>query len=100
MEKTTINIEIMTPKEVYVSPNNEVLVTNFEPYYNGKDKELNEAQYYLEVNKWYKLGLKSPAPNADDFVYVIHDDYKHIGHYPKHFMSKWEWRDKQIDSVL
>ena len=90
----------MTPKEVYVSPNDEVFVTNFTPYYTGNDKELLESQYHLEVGRWYKMGLKSLAPNADEFVYVVHDDDKHIGHLPKYFMSKWEWREQQINNVL
>ena len=98
----------MTPEEVYVSPNGKVLVTNFKPYYSDDEKEMltqlkaipYEVEYHLEIGRWYELGLKSPAPNADEFVYVIHDDYKHIGHYPKHFMSKVEWRERQLDKIL
>lgn len=90
----------MTPEEVYISPNDEVLVTNFTPHYTGNDKELIEAEYHLEVGRWYKRGLKPPALNVDDFVYVIHDDYKHIGHFPKYFMGRSEWREKRIDSIL
>jgi hypothetical protein len=90
----------MTPEEVYVSPYGKVLVTNFEPYYTGNDKELIESQYSLEVGRWYELGLTSPAPNAGDFVWVIHDDYKHIGHSPKNFMSKVDWREQQLNKVL
>lgn len=90
----------MKPEDVYVSPNDEVLVTNFTPYYTGDDEELLETQYHLEVGKWYKLGQKAIAPNADDFIDVIHGDGKSIPHSPEHFMTKSEWREKQINSVL
>ena len=92
----------MTPEEVYVSPNDEVLVVISSP-----DSQLNlplcDIKYYqfykLEVGRWYKRGLKSQGPNSDDFVYVIHDD-KHIPHDPKHFMSKSDWRETQINKLL
>jgi hypothetical protein len=51
------------------------------------------------VGRWYKRGLKSQGPNSVDFVYVIHDD-KHIPHDPRHFMSKSDWRETQINKVL
>ena len=38
-----LNKGIMTPEEIYVSPDNEVLVTNFKPHYHGR--ELKESQY-------------------------------------------------------
>jgi len=93
----------MTPEEVYISPNDEVLVisspdtldTDDIKYYQVLRREL----YPLEVGRWYKRGLKSQGPNSDDFVYVIHDD-KHIPHDPRHFMSKSDWRETQINKVL
>ena len=93
-----LNKDIMTPEEIYVSPDNEVLVTNFNPHYHGK--ELKESQYTLKVNRWYKVGEKAIAPNATDFIYVIHDDGVHIGHLPENFMTISEWREKQIQNIL
>ena len=104
----------MTPEEVYVSPNDEVLVissldtldTDDIKYYQvntcGKPSRLRKELYKLyklEVGRWYKRGLKSQGPNSDDFVYVIHDD-KHIPHDPRHFMSKSDWRETQINKLL
>jgi hypothetical protein len=84
----------MTPEEVYVSPNDEVLVIS-----SLDTRHFLLELYPLEVGRWYKRGLKSQGPNSDDFVYVIHDD-KHIPHDPKHFMSKSDWREIQINKVL
>jgi hypothetical protein len=95
----------MTPEEVYVSPNDEVLVIYFTSYLDTPDTDgifRNYKiihKYKLEVGRWYKRGLKSQGPNSDDFVYVIHDD-KHIPHDPRHFMSKSDWRETQINKVL
>jgi hypothetical protein len=95
----------MKPEDVYISPKNEVLVTNFERIYppHTDDKildEINNQQYYLKVGKWYKLGQKTIAPNADDFIDVIHQDGKSIPHKPENFMSKIEWREKQLNKVI
>lgn len=90
----------MKPEDVYVSPNDEVFVTNFTAYYTDNDEELLETQYRLEVGKWYKLGQKAIAPNADDFIDVIHGDGKSIPHDPEHFMTKSEWREKQLNQIL
>jgi len=98
----------MKPEDVYVSPNDEVFVTNFTAYYTdnvacwwcSRDEELLETQYRLEVGKWYKLGQKAIAPNADDFIDVIHGDGKSIPHDPEHFMTKSEWREKQLNQIL
>jgi hypothetical protein len=87
----------MTPEEVYVSPNDEVLVIYFPGYLDTPDTD--DIKYKLEVGRWYKRGLKSQGPNSDDFVYVIHDD-KHIPHDPRHFMSKSDWCEIQINKVL
>ena len=73
----------MTPEEIYVSPDNEVLVTNFQPEFIDEDNKLTEAQYHLEIGRWYKVGEKSIAPNANDFIYVIS-----------------EWREKQISKII
>lgn len=97
----------MKPEDVYVSPNDEVFVTNFTAYYTDNDEEsvyhwndVLETQYHLEVGKWYKLGQKAIAPNADDFIDVIHEDGKSIPHDPEHFMTKSEWREKQLNQIL
>ena len=87
----------MKPEDVYISPQGKVLVTNYSqiPSILGLPKP-----YRLEVGKWYKLGQKAIAPNANDFIDVIHQDGKSIPHKPEHFMSKMEWRQKQLDSIL
>ena len=87
----------MKPEDVYVSPNDEVFVTKFTP-----DRGIfwHRPQYHLEVGKWYKLGQKAIAPNADDFIDVIHEDGKSIPHDPEHFMTKSEWREKQLNQIL
>mgnify|MGYP000863624769 FL=1 len=93
----------MTPEEVYISPNDEVLVISSPDTLDTDDikyyQVLRREFYPLEVGRWYKRGLKSQGPNSDDFVYVIHDD-KHIPHDPRHFMSKSDWRETQINKVL
>ncbi len=95
-----LNKGIMTPEEIYVSPDNEVLVTNFQPEFIDEDNRLTEAQYHLEIGRWYKVGEKAIAPNANDFIYVIHDDGIHIGHLPENFMTISEWREKQMSKIL
>ena len=100
----------MTPEEIYVSPDNEVLVTNFKPefivtnqgyrFIIHEDNKLAEAQYHLEIGRWYKVGEKSIAPNANDFIYVIHDNGVHVGHLPKNFMTISEWRERQLNEIL
>jgi hypothetical protein len=97
----------MKPEDVYISPQGEVLVTNFTMYLT--DHEFAKIwkpgvdgipkTYRLEVGKWYKLGQKAPAP-PDDFIDVIHPDGKIIPHKPKYFMSKSEWREKQLNQVI
>lgn len=97
----------MKPEDVYISPQGEVLVTNFTMYLTNHelakiwkpDTDGIPNLYVLEVGKWYKLGKKSPAPNADDFIDVIHPDGKTIPHKPKYFMSKSQWRQKQLNQV-
>lgn len=84
----------MTPDEIYQSPDGKVLVTNFDG-----DATSNIDYYQLEVGKWYQMGLKDTGPNSDDFIWVIHDDYKHIPHLPKNFMTKVEWRQKKLHDI-
>lgn len=88
----------MRVEDVYVSPNDEVFVTNFMP--NTIDGIIDEDQYHLEVGKWYKRGLKPIAPNVDDFVFVIHSDNQHIPHDPKNFMTIEEYRNQQLDKII
>ena len=90
----------MKAEDVYVSPDNEVLVTNFQPEFIDGDNKLTEAQYHLEIGRWYKVGEKSIAPNANDFIYVIHDNGVHVGHLPEKFMTISEWREKQISKII
>ena len=98
----------MKPEDVYISPQGEVLVTNYDMYLTSKELS-NTLQigmdgvpklYKLQVGKWYKIGQKSPAPNADDFIDVIHPDGKTIPHKPKHFMSKSKWREKKLNQII
>lgn len=85
----------MKVEDVYISPNDEVFVTNFAP---DSGISWHGPQYHLEVGKWYKLAQE--GINFDYFIDVIHGDGKSIPHKPENFMSKSEWREMQLKKIL
>lgn len=79
----------MKVKEVYVSPDDEVLcvvgsITVF---------------YELIVGKWYKIGMSYPGTDANEHVWVVQHDFKCIPYNPELFMSISDWRDRKLKQI-
>lgn len=88
-------------ESVYVSPDGEVLATSeVRPMFQS-----GISRYPLEKGKWYKVVTENipVAPFSRDFVWINQyaDDelFKAIPHNPQNFLTKSQWREKQIGEL-